>query len=112
MRIGNGKWKLKRTKQCKNCPWREDSNLTEIPGYDRALHSSLNAAIAAEAIIENELAVMVCHESTANDYCVGWLRNQLDNNNITLRIKMMRCENSREIEVFGKQHPTFEQTKK
>jgi hypothetical protein len=55
---------------------------------------------------------MACHESpTQNDcICVGWLANQLQNNNIALRIRMLKCENLGDVELLGEQYETLEDT--
>jgi hypothetical protein len=53
---------------------------------------------------------MACHETEAA-HCVGWLVNQIGpGNNISLRIRMISCENVRKIRLRGAQHATFEDT--
>lgn len=53
---------------------------------------------------------MACHE-THESHCIGWLVNQLGpGNNIPMRLAMMSCENAKDLEVFGEQHETFEDT--
>lgn len=43
--------------------------------------------------------------------CIGWVHNQLGvGNNIGLRIKMLYCENAKDIKVVGEQHSKFEDT--
>lgn len=104
--------KLPRTKQCSKCPWKVSTDPTTIPnGYCQTKHANLEKTIAKGIEINNR--VMACHHSTGEDgmYCVGWLHNQLgDGNNIGIRIKMMECDNIRDLKVVGKQHPTFQDT--
>ncbi len=107
-------WNLAQTKQCANCPWRVNSDLSKIPGYDRRQHHDLKQTIVDDGILNPNGAVrfMGCHNSTdGNDLeCIGWLNNQRNSNNLGLRMMMMRCRNVREIEVVGEQHLTFEET--
>jgi hypothetical protein len=107
-------WNLAQTKQCKGCPWRKDSDLSKIPGYDRAQHHDLAQTIVDDGILDPSRPVrfMGCHNSTGdNDLeCIGWLRNQLSSNNIGLRLMMIGCANRKAIETFGEQCLTFEET--
>lgn len=107
-------WNLAQTKQCHNCPWKVDSDLSKIPGYSRRQHHDLAQTIVDDGILDPNGAVrfMGCHNSSDdNDLeCIGWLNNQRDSNNIGLRLMMMRCQNVREIEVVGEQYLTFEET--
>lgn len=113
-------WKLTRTFQCANCPWRKSSDVTQIPNYSSELHQTLQSTISKAEPVEQlkeflatgKLKIMACHESTENDkqHCIGWVHNQLINNNIPLRLEMMSCENFYEIEVYGEQHKNFEDT--
>lgn len=107
--------KLVRTKQCKLCPWKVSTNPRDIPdGYCEIKHANLKDTIAIEGQLNlTQLKAMACHHSKGNDnmYCVGWLHNQLGvGNNIGLRIKMMRCENAKDIKIIGKQHQRFQDT--
>lgn len=53
---------------------------------------------------------MACHESH-NAHCVGWIANQLgDGNNLSLRLQMMSCENTKKIRLRGEQHQNFYDT--
>lgn len=111
----SNKFKLKRTKQCAKCPWKVSTNPHDIPdGYCELKHKNLKKTIAKEGEINlGAMNVMACHHSDGNDqmYCVGWLNHQLGvGNNIGLRIKMMSCENIRDIKTYGEQHETFENT--
>lgn len=107
--------KLKRTKQCAKCPWRKDVNPYDIPnGYSVDKHKGLKQTIANPddplSTMGRPLKVMACHE-TDDAHCVGWLMNQLGpGNNIGLRIKMMRCENAKDLRLVGEQHERFEDT--
>jgi hypothetical protein len=108
--------KLTRTKQCSKCPWKVSTNPHDIPdGYCEVKHQNLKDTIAEPGSLNlgGVMKVMACHHSTGKDemYCVGWLYNQLGvGNNIGLRIRMMKCENLRDLKVYGAQHETFEET--
>lgn len=107
--------KLVRTKQCKLCPWKVSTNPHQIPdGYCEVKHANLKETIAEPGRLNlTQLKAMACHHSNGHDqmYCVGWLVNQLGvGNNIGLRIRMMNCENARDIKVYGSQHERFEDT--
>jgi hypothetical protein len=108
------KFKLERTKQCKKCPWRKSTNPHDIPnGYCEVKHQNLEKTIAKPGEFNlTKINAMACHESNEQpQYCIGWLHNQLGvGNNIGLRIKMIHCENAKDIKIFGEQHSTFEDT--
>ena len=108
-------FKLQKTKQCKNCPWRVDSDPYAIPGYSPEMHQDLDSTIAEQGAINfgREIRAMACHDSPDNQqyHCIGWLDNQLGiGNNIGLRLMMSKCENAHEIKVFGDQYERFEDT--
>ena len=107
------KFRLKRTRQCKKCPWRKSTNPFEIPyGYNLELHKSLISTIAQEGVYCPTTS-MACHHSRPGkeQYCIGWLYNQLGpGNNIGLRLKMMHYKNVGDIQIFGDQHEKFEDT--
>ena len=105
-------WKLKRTVQCKKCPWWVETNPHDIPnGYCETKHRALKSTIARpEDSIFGSRYAMACHE-TSNAYCIGWLVNQIGpGNNIGLRMHMRSCTNARAIRLRGAQHATFEDT--
>lgn len=113
------KFKLCRTKQCSKCPWKVAVDPHTIPaGYDVEKHKALKSTMAdPQHLLANvpglPLKMMACHESEAGHECpcVGWLHHQLGvGNNIPLRMWMMGCENGREIETYGEQHETLEDT--
>lgn len=109
------KFKLKRTVQCKHCPWKVNTDPYDIPdGYCEVKHRNLENTIAKEGEINlGKMNVMACHHSDGNDqmYCVGWLHNQMGvGNNIGLRIAMRGCENLRDIKLTGEQHERFSDT--
>lgn len=98
--------KLTRTKQCAKCPWKVSTDPREIPdGYCETKHANLKSTIAEAGVLNfGPMNVMACHHSTGSDnmYCVGWLNYQLGvGNNIGLRLKMMHCENAKDIRVYG-----------
>lgn len=104
---------LKRTKQCKKCPFKKGTNPREIPnGYCELKHQKLENTIAIDGEIDFNKPSMACHHSKKEpDYCVGWLHNQLGKgNNIPLRLKMLNCDNIKDIEVVGEQHLNFRDT--
>lgn len=107
-------WTLKQPKQCQTCPWRKDTNVKDIPGYEPDQHKSLADTIADPQTpsFNQELQVMKCHYSTnkENLRCIGWINHQLINNNVTLRLKMSHCENFNELETVGPQVEKFEDT--
>ena len=108
---------LKKTRQCSKCPWHKNVNPCLIPdGYNIEKHKALKDTIAYKSPVEQlndldkSLKVMACHE-TNDDYCIGWLHNQLGiGNNVRLRIQMMDYTNADRIEVIGEQHQCFEDT--
>lgn len=104
---------LPRTKQCRKCPWRVSTNPHDIPdGYCEMRHKNLKETIST-GLTFGPLKVMACHHSNGTDqmYCIGWLHNQLGvGNNISLRIKMISCENAKDIKIYGEQHKKFEDT--
>jgi len=99
-----------RTKQCKKCPWKVSTNPHAIPdGYSCDLHKGLHSTIAQPGDLSHNKA-MACHHSPVGkeDYCIGWLHNQLGvGNNIALRMRMMSCYNINEMKVYGEQHQRF-----
>lgn len=108
-------WRLGRTKQCAKCPWKVSTNPHDIPdGYSVEKHRALADTIATPGMASlRHRRAMSCHEHSTEEsvHCVGWLVNQLGpGNNIGLRMRMLDCENARDIEVFGEQHRTFEDT--
>ena len=108
-------WKLKRTKQCAKCPWKVSTNPHEIPdGYSEKAHCDLKRTIATDTSIKmGGMHVMACHHSIPEDeeHCIGWLHNQLGvGNNIGMRLRMMTCENAKDIKIYGDQHTKFEDT--
>ena len=105
-------WKLGRTKQCAKCPWLIDVDPNDIPnGYCEDRHCGLEDTISDGSFsISGTQQVMACHESPLGKeaHCIGWLMNQLGpGNNIGLRLRMMSCDNSRDIKLIGEQHETF-----
>lgn len=107
-------WKLKRTRQCKACPWRTEAALEDIPAYSAEKHRELRATIADPNDVAGQFQgpqrVMTCHETEAA-HCLGWLVNQAgDGNNIALRMKMRTCANAEKIRLRGEQHQTFADT--
>lgn len=104
-------WKLKRTAQCKKCPWIVGANPHDIPnGYDEGKHRALSCTIAEQGSIRGSGSAMACHESH-DAHCIGWLVHQTGpGNNIGLRLQMISCENAKGIRLRGDQHQRFEDT--
>ncbi len=105
---------LIRTKQCAKCPWKVDVNPHDIPdGYCEVKHQNLKDTIAQEGALVGNNKAMACHHSKEGDemYCVGWLNHQLGvGNNLPLRLKMMSCDNIKDLKIYGEQHQKFEDT--
>ena len=108
---------LLKTKQCRHCPWRKDSDLSKIPNYSRAQHEDLENTIADDGNLTGlgkSLNVMACHNKQISGEdltCIGWLVNQVGvGNNIPARIQLLSYDNGNEIETFGEQFETFEET--
>ena len=97
--------KLNQTKQCKTCPWKADTTVTDIPNYSLDRHLNLASTIADLSgnlpTINEPLKVMACHNSSeGKEYeCIGWLNNQLGAGNIPLLLKMRHCSNTSEIQI-------------
>jgi hypothetical protein len=108
-----------RKKQCKACPWKVSTVPDEdIPGgYCVERHRNLKSTIAEPASLDflagGTQSMMACHESDpeVEQYpCVGWLVQQLGpGNNIALRMLALDGRFS-ELETFGEQHETLEDT--
>ncbi len=109
-------FRLARTTQCSKCPWKKSTDPNKIPnGYSVEKHKNLSCTIAngPDNLFNGKLSAMACHETSGGNeqYCIGWLMNQLGpGNNLLLRLKMRNCENAGELKVYGKQHETFEDT--
>lgn len=105
------KWALRRTVQCAKCPWKVTTDPHTIPnGYSEVKHAALAGTIAEPGSLCDSGRAMACHEMHET-HCVGWLVHQIGpGNNIGLRIRMMDCENAREIRTVGEQHERFEDT--
>lgn len=111
---------LTQTKQCKNCPWKVDRDLSKIPDYNRDNHQDLNGTIANPDINISEvihqattpMRLMGCHYSTDEKLlpCIGWIYNQLRNNNLALRLELMRSSQIKSLEIDGAQRATFAET--
>lgn len=104
---------LSRTKQCQTCPWKKDADPYQIPNYNLELHKGLSKTIAKDLSYTGNHHVMSCHYSTEKikEYCIGWLDNQLGaGNNIMMRLEIRNYDNADQIEVFGDQHESFEDT--
>lgn len=104
-------WKLKRTAQCAKCPWIKGVDPHKIPnGYSEEKHAALECTIAEHGSIMGTGHAMACHE-THESHCIGWLVNQLGSgNNIGMRIRMISCENAKQIRLNGEQHERFVDT--
>lgn len=106
-----------RKKQCKACPWKVGTDPDrDIPGgYSRTKHEALRRTVATPGEFSgvcDGINAMACHESPPGkeDYCVGWVVNQLGaGNNIALRIQALDGRFSG-ISTDGPQHQTFEGT--
>lgn len=113
----NESFSLNRVHQCKKCPWKVGTNPHEIPGnYCEQKHRDLQNTIAngfEPGQLSGPLHIMACHHSKPGkeDYCIGWLNNQLGvGNNIALRLKFRNCTNIMDVVTTGPQHQRFEDT--
>ena len=111
---------LIQTKQCKICPSKEDRDLSTILGYRQENHQKLYQTIANPDIhfsqvvsqLTTPMRIMVCHYSTDEELlpCIGWVYNQLRNNNLALRLALIRSTSVKNIEIDGAQRQTFAET--
>lgn len=105
-------FELNRVHQCSKCPWKKSTNPYEIPnGYSVEKHKALKETVASYPLESlKQTKAMACHESE-NDYCLGYLMNQLGRgNNLRLRIKFIACSNIDQVQLYGEQHKTIEET--
>jgi len=107
-------FELIRTKQCANCPWKKSSDPHKIKEYVPGMHCNLQDTIK-EGFSFDTLKIMLCHHdqniSGKEQYCIGWLNNQLGTgNNLSLRLKMRECTNLHKIKTVGEQHLRFQDT--
>lgn len=118
----NEPWKLKRTAQCRGCPWKTSTvPERDIPAYDRAKHVGLANTMAPadpEQMLawalprlngEEPVRIFTCHDTDAA-HCVGWLAHQIDAGNLVLRMDLRNCTNAHRLRTVGPQHPNFEAT--
>lgn len=112
---------LKITKQCPKCPWKKDVNPFDIPGgYSLEKHKALKTTIAPQKstpedyldIHSRPFVIINCHEHDLSDQvpCVGWVYNQINNNNLQLRLALINEPKVNQLEVVGEQHDIFEDT--
>lgn len=110
---------LTQTQQCANCSWKVDRDLSKVSGYNRENHEDLKGTIAnphqdlLEQLTSPKIA-LGCHYSTDKKLleCVGWIYNQLRNNNLPLRLVLMRSNQIKDLEIDGEQRATFAETLK
>ncbi|MEG4397093.1 hypothetical protein [Microcoleus sp. BROC3] len=112
---------LTQTKQCANCPWKVDPDLSQIPGYSRENHEALKGTIANPNFdlldqLTSPKVAMGCHYSTDDKLleCVAGIYHQLRNNNLPLRLILMRCATRpqatnqiKDLEIDGAQRATL-----
>jgi hypothetical protein len=111
---------LIQTKQCKICPSKEDRDLSTILGYRQENHQKLYQTIANPDIhfsqvvsqLTTPMRIMVCHYSTDEELlpCIGWVYNQLRNNNLALWIALIRSTKVKNIGIDGTQRQTVAET--
>ena len=107
--------RVKRIRQCAQCPWKVSTDPQSIPGYAVAQHRALRRTLAQPGgpVLLGELQVMACHEhdAAADVACVGWLHHQLGRgNNIALRLALRGDPNCGRLELDGPQHTDFQDT--
>lgn len=101
-------------RQCAKCPWRKDVDPRDIPnGYCEKQHAALRNTVATgiESLTDT-IRLMACHETPVGRElpCVGWLVNQLQNNNLGLRLAVFAGRISADVRTVGEQHATLEET--
>tara|TARA_R100001086_G_scaffold245787_3_gene177157 strand:+ start:2090 stop:2404 length:315 start_codon:yes stop_codon:yes gene_type:complete len=98
-------------RQCSKCPWKVSTDPHDIPdGYSVEKHRKLAGTVREGlASLDGPLRIMACHE-TSRTPCVGWLDNQLANNNLGVRLAVCRGQLAADYELDGPQHPTIEAT--
>ena len=101
-------------KQCAKCPWKVGVDPHDIPdGYSVERHKGLAGTISEGFVgLDQPLRVMACHEYPvgAEVPCVGWLVNQMENNNLALRLACAFKRIDANVETVGEQHACFEDT--
>ncbi len=102
-------------RQCAKCPWKKQTDPTEIPNYIHKKHKGLTSTIADPGSLQNidGFKMMACHETQPPKQlpCVGWLLNQLGpGNNILLRLAVTYDRVDGNVEAIGPQHERFEDT--
>ena len=74
------KWKLRRVRQCRKCPWKVSTDPLEIPhGYCKTKHAGLASTIAdrsgnlATVLKGSPMRIMACHEDPegSETHCIG-----------------------------------------
>lgn len=101
-------------KQCAKCPWKVSTNPHEIPGeYTVEKHKNLIGTVATGLdSLGRTLRLMACHETNPGKelVCVGWLVNQIENNNLGVRLAVMQGRIDGNVETVGEQHARIEDT--
>jgi len=100
--------------QCAKCPWKKSVDPHDIPdGYTEEAHRALKSTIAeGPASLYGDLRLMACHEypKGAEKPCVGWMVNQLGDNNLGLRLQVIMGKVDGDVRTVGEQHACFEDT--
>lgn len=104
-----------KSRQCAKCPWKTSTNFSDIPnGYSADKHAALINTIADEVPVIEQLNaiidktafhIMSCHEHD-DVACAGWVHNQLQNNNLQLRLVISKTNKKLPV-VVGEQHERF-----
>ena len=102
-------------KQCKHCPWKVSTDPHTIPnGYSVERHRGIAETISEgtgnlHAGAHGGLKIMACHE-THDLPCIGWIQNQVDNNNLGVRLAIIHGRLPGDYVLDGPQHERFEDT--
>jgi hypothetical protein len=78
-----------------------------------AKHQALESTIAdGPGSLGQELRMMACHETPLGGEapCVGWIVNQLQHNNLRLRLAVILKQVDGNVQTVGPQHERFEDT--
>jgi hypothetical protein len=103
--------------QCTSCPFRVDSSVEDIPGYDLQKHEDLRK-ITVEAghepdytQLNKQAKIMACHNRELKP-CIGWVNHQIKADNIGLKVNIAlgALGDIFPLKLKGRQVKTFDDT--
>lgn len=110
--------KLAANQQCKTCPFKKSSTVSEIPGYCPKQHEDLREITLEEghetnySKLSEPAKVMACHHRH-DKMCIGWANHQLGVGNVRLRLSFSLGKHDDiefPLKLDGTQVDTFDQT--